>query len=653
MNETAISQRSLMFMLASLAAISLPHVQHLPLPLYGFFAAMLIWRALGIWYPQYLPRRWLLLLLTVLGIALLASQQHGVFGRDAGTGLLLVALGLKLLEIHSRREVYLVVYLAFIIAATQFLYEDSPSMAGYTLLVCCVLLASLVLQNAPRLRPGLALKTATSLVLQALPLAIVIFVLFPRIESPRWHWLTDDNRAQSGLSNTLEPGSISELSLSDERVFRVRFDGELPPPALRYWRGPVYSQTDGVRWTASRQDKQTAPTPDFSAPAYHYTLMMEPQKEAWVFALEMPQKVEPSLPRSASHQLTDPRHVGERAEYKITSYPRYVAPAASDDELKENLQLPTSPSARLRQLVSELQGFDAPPERFIQNLMQHFRQQAFFYTLTPPLMLDDPIERFLFETRSGFCSHYATAFVYLLRIAHIPARVVGGYQGGEFNKIGGFLEIRQADAHAWAEAWLGDKGWVRFDPTAAIAPERIERGVNVDLQIASGIVNFAPITLDARDIDWLKRGRLLWQSLDYQWQHWVINYNPYQQMQFLRHLGIDDFIAVAQWLLLSTAMLGGLLAGWLLRTRRPKEAPALRYYRRFCRALAKAGIEIQIGEGAIDFARRAKEGRPDLAPGIDDITQSFIRLYYENDAQPEDLTALKTKIRGFRPHPQR
>lgn len=651
MSTTPINPRSLMFLLASLALISLPHIQHLPLPLYLFFAASLIWRVLGIWHPRYLPNRWLLLLFTLMGLTLLISEQHGFFGRDAGTSLFLVALGLKLLEIHSRREIYLVVYLAFIVGATQFLYENTLWMAAYMLGVSVSLLASLVLQNADQIRPSLALKTATSLILQSLPLAIVIFVLFPRLEAPRWHWLEDDQHAQSGLSNTLEPGSISELSLSDERVFRVHFDGPLPPPAQRYWRGPVYSVTDGIRWTASRPSSLTPAALQFSGQAYTYTLMMEPQKEAWVFALEMPSQVEPALPLNTAFQLIHPQHASERTEYKLTSYSEYVAPAAGRQELEENLQLPDTPSPRLSELVTQLQGFDAPPEQFIQNLLQHFRQEKFYYTLTPPLMPNNPIETFLFESRSGFCSHYATAFVYLLRIAHVPARVVGGYQGGEYNKVGDFLDIRQADAHAWAEVWLGDKGWVRVDPTAAIAPERIERGINVDLQIATGAVNFAPFTLSNAPIDWLKRSRQLWQSLDYHWQRWVINYNPYQQMQFLQRLGIEDLIALAKWLLMSTAVLGGSLAWVLLGGSKEKMEPALQQYRRFCRQLAKVGVEPKPGEGPYDFAKRAKSSHPEMAQEIEEITRIFLRLRYEEKSTQHDLQDLKTKVKALRIKP--
>lgn len=642
-----LNRRSLYFLLVSMALITLPHAWHMPWPLFSFFAAMWVWRFLAVRRGDWLPKRWLLFLLTLLGIVLLITQQRGVFGRDAGTGLFVVALGLKLMEIHGRRDVFLVVYLAFIVAASQFLYEQSILMAGYILLVCTVLLATLITQNTAQVATQAAIKTAAAIILQALPMAAVIFVLFPRLEAPRWMWLADDNKALSGLSNTLEPGSISDLSLSDELVFRVRFDGEAPPPAQRYWRGPVYSRTDGVRWTMAANRNQPTPAVDFSGEAYRYTLLMEPQKQNWVFGLDMPESYDASLRLNRAFQLLSDKRPADRAEYKIVSRPGYDTGPINPADYRDNLQLPAAASAKQLALIKTLQGFDGPPERFIQNLLNHFSRERFYYTLTPPLMPDNPIDTFLFETRSGFCSHYATAFVYLLRIAKIPARVVGGYQGGEFNRVGGFLEVRQADAHAWAEAWLENKGWVRFDPTAAIAPERVERGVNVDLQIASGAVNFGPVIADSAALTWLKRSRQLWQSIDYNWQRWVINYNGANQMRFLQALGIDGIAALAKWLVGSLLVVTLPLVWWLLKKNRKPADKTLSLYRRFCDKLAKAGVAIGQGEGPKDFADRAQKQRPELAARIQQITALFIRLRYQADAADGDLQKLKALVDTF------
>ncbi len=375
---------------------------------------------------------------------------------------------------------------------------------------------------------------------------------------------------------------------------------------------------------------------------------MEPQKENWVFALELAQKFDPALRRNSLYQLVSSKKPGDRAEYRITSYPVYNTGKLSKIELKDNLQLPEPASEKITALVKELHGFDAEPAVFIGNLLNYFREENFYYTLKPPLMPQKPIETFLFDARSGFCSHYATAFVYLMRVASIPARVVGGYQGGEFNKLGGFLEIRQADAHAWAEVWLDSKGWVRFDPTAAIAPERIERGVNIDLQIASGAVNFSPLAIDSKALLWLKRSRQLWNSIDYNWQHWVINYDTASQSHFLSDLGISDWQTIAVWLIGSVTFITLLLSWYLLRSKYNRTDKVLQAYLRFCRKMAKTGIQIRLGEGAKDFANRAKAIRPDLMAEIEQITTIFIRLRFEAKPHEGDLQLLNTRVDRLR-----
>lgn len=647
-NHGPLGQRSLAFLLSSIALITFPHFWHLPWPLVFFFFLLCLWRFAGIWRAQWLPPRGLIFLLTVLGIGLLVNQHRGLFGRDAGTGLFTVALGLKLMEIKSQRDIYLIVYLAFIVAASQFLYEQSILMAGYIVLVCVVLLATLVIQASAQVQTKWAVKTAATIILQALPLAVAVFVLFPRVEAPRWMWLKDDTKGVSGLTETLEPGSIADLSLSDELVFRVRFKGDVPPPHLRYWRGPVYTNTDGVRWSMVDKHRAQMLQPNFTGALYEYTLLMEPQKENWVFALEFAQVFDASLRLNAVYQLLTRKRSSERAEYSMTSRPFYNTGAIDEAEYRESLQLPKAASEKQLTLIESLGGFGGNPEQFINNLLNHFRREDFHYTLTPPLMPVDPIDTFLFETRSGFCSHYATAFVYLLRLAKIPARVVGGYQGGEMNPVGGFLEIRQADAHAWAEAWLEGKGWVRFDPTAAIAPERIERGVNVDMQLASGEVNFSMPVSESVALRWLRQSRQLWQSIDYNWQRWVINYHGASQRQFLEWLGIKDIGDWAKSLVISTLVLTAPLAFYLLRRKTLAADKAMRYYRRFCAKMARAGMPIQPGEGAKHFGERIICQKPQLSPLVEQITATFVRLRYQADAKTSDLQTLKSLVGRLR-----
>lgn len=638
----------LLLLLSSIGLIVLPHAGHLPWALSVLFFALLLWRLLGVWRPGYLPNGRVIFALTLIGIGFLYRQHTGEWGRDTGTAVFVAALGLKLLELNKKRDVYLVSYLAFIVAASQFLYRQNMVMAAYSLLVCCALVAALVSVNSAQPQNNAALRTAATIVLQALPLAAIVFVLFPRVQAPAWALMNNKNQAKSGLSDTLEPGSINRLALSPQLAFRVKFTGEPPPKNRLYWRGPVFSYTDGTVWQMMHNDHVVyyQDKLSFSGQAYQYRLLLEPQSRNWVYALDMPDQFDASLRRDSNYQLTSQAKPGEAAEYSLVSYPQYNTGYITKTEYRENLQLPGAPSARIVDLVKQLHGFEGKPEPFIQQVLDYFRLQHFSYSLQPPLMENNPIESFLFETRSGFCNHYATAFVYLMRVAGIPARVVGGYQGGEFNAVGRFMEVRQANAHAWAEVWLEGKGWSRVDPTTAIAPGRVEQGVNVEKQVETGAVSLTQTTANQLDDRFgLKRAELLWNSLDYHWQHWIVRYGSENQSVLLSGLGIGSLIERVFWAVASMGLAMLLLAVWLLKSRHKPEDPALVLYRQFCKKMAKAGAVIGTGEGANDFAVRAKTQNPENGDLIDEITRIFVRLRYQQFPSQDDLKLLQKRIK--------
>ena len=652
--NSAENKSVLIFLLTSIALITLPHISHIPMTIFGFFYVLLSWRFIGIWKPNLLPNKWQVFLLMLSGIVLLYSQYKGVLGRDAGTRLFIMALGLKLLEIKSTRDLYLIIYLAFIVAASQFLYEQSLLMAAYILFVCSVLLATLISINSNKSNPSAALKRASLLIVQALPMAIVLFVLFPRVDPPKWQFFTEKQQAKSGISDSMEPGSLSDLGLSPELVFRVKFNGELPPPDKRYWRGPVLSYTNGRKWTqvTNMYYGRYLDTPVFNGPAYQYTLLMEPQKKNWVFALDLPDNFSYPLSQNANYQLITSENPDKRAEYKITSHLDYNTGYLTKTEFKDSTQLPAVPSDAIKQLVTQLKGFESSPEQFINQLLKHFRDEDFHYSLTPPLLDDKPIESFLFKTHYGFCSHYAAAFVYLMRVAHIPARVVTGYQGGELNKVGQFLEIRQADAHAWAEVWLENKGWIRVDPTATIAPERVEQNVNIDQLVAGGIINYFPLSENAQQtLDWLKQSQQLWHNLDYSWQRWVINYDNRYQANFLLTLGIANLKAMLYWMVATLSLITALTSLFLLHQKQTTIDPVLRIYQRYCKKLAKQQLHKADNEGAKDFSQRVKNLLPQQTNAIDQITQMFIKLRYGKDPTPEDFKHFKAMVSAFNPKP--
>jgi transglutaminase-like putative cysteine protease len=651
MKEGAFDDKLQLSLLGAVGLAVLPHYQHISPLTFGFFSALLGWRLLGIWRPQWIPARYIVFLLLLLGITLLFAERQGVFGRDAGSHLFITALGLKLMEMKQERDFYLIVYMAFIVAATQFLYEETILFGAYIGFVCCLLLALLIAMNGLRHKIAPALKLAGTILLQAAPLAAAMFILFPRLEPPKWMAVSSETKNRTGLSEVMEPGSISNLGLSDELVFRARFDGPLPPPQQRYWRGPVMSTTNGKLWMqAPHQERRPKRDPEVSGRPYRYTLLMEPQEKNWVFALDMPVGFSSPLRRNANFQMLTMETPGQRAAYKLLSYPAYNTGPLSLDEFRDSVQLPARPSVRVRNLVGRLQGYELPAPLFIRNLLSYFRQENFRYTLEPPKLDDNPIESFLFETRAGFCSHYASAFVYLMRAAHIPARIVTGYQGGEANELGNFIEVRQADAHAWAEVWIENRGWVRYDPTAAIAPERIEYPLDVSRLRPGESIIFDNDSRGFKKLAGLfKEARLLWGAVDYGWQRWIINYNSLHQANFLSGIGIKGSRAMLYWLSAILAVMTLMLSAFVLYQKRRKTDPALRIYARFCAKLAKKGLVRGGGEGAKDFAERIKAALPHQAQEIDLITETFINLRYGKEPAPQGVKQLKRRVSLFRP----
>jgi transglutaminase-like putative cysteine protease len=637
----------------SLLVVALPHAFHLEWPVFAFFAGLTGWRYASVGRPSLRPGKAVLTLLALAGAALVFYQYHRFYGREGGSALFLVSLGLKLMEMKTRREVYLVVYLAFFVALTQCLFSQAIPMAAYTLAAAGLPVAVLIGVNGGagfKLRD--ALQRSAVLLGQGLPIMAVLFVFFPRIPGPLWRLPDDGASAKTGLSDTIEPGSVSRLGRSAELAFRVDFQGQPPPPALRYWRGPVFWRTDGARWTLPpdrplSRDRR----PEFSGPTYSYTVTLEPHRRRWVFALDLPTAFPPEVAETAEYLLLARDKVGERRQYKLASRVDFRTGPLDSAERKLGLQLPGPPGDRVRALVEGWRSGTAEPAEAVQRALRYFREQPFYYTLEPPLLADPPIESFLFETRRGFCEHYATAFVYLMRAAGVPARVVTGYQGGDWNPLGQFLEVRQADAHAWAEVWLSERGWTRIDPTAAVAPERIERGI--DLDASSLDVSFNPagdeLAERAQGLrDWLRQGRRLWSSIDHAWNQWVLSYDPDSQRRFWEALGIVDWSRLMLWLggLLA---LSGSAAAVLFWPRRPRQAdPALVAYQRFLGKLARQGVVKRIGEGPLDFSRRAASERPQAGEAIARITGVFLELRYGKSMDSDSMERLRRMVRAFR-----
>lgn len=643
--------RTLLWILAALALVSAPHVAHHPLWISGFCLLLGVWRWLCAVRGWRLPGAWVRFALTALALAGVYLSFNTVFGRDGGVALLLVMLSLKLLEMRTRRDAFIVIVLAYFLVITSFLYSQTIFMGAYMLAVVTVITGALIDLHRSRDYPGFAanLYLAGKLLAPALPVMLVLFVLFPRVSSPLWGMPEDSYSGMTGLDDKMEPGRISRLAQSDAVAFRVAFAGPIPPPRQRYWRGPVLWETDGARWRAAPNLALAEPlTFTGYLPAIAYTVTLEPHHRTWLFALDLPAAVPPFAYVTRDLQLYAKVPLHERIRYTMSSYTSYNTGPLTRRERQRALHIPADANPRLQALAQHWRSETLQPAQVVQRALDYFRTQPFYYTLNPPLLSgsEHPMDAFLFETRRGFCEHYAAAFALLMRAAGIPARVVTGYQGGELNPMGDYFIVRQSDAHAWVEVWLQDRGWVRTDPTAAVSPARIERGVRA--LATERERNPAQQGLLA---DIWHTLRLGWDGIDHGWNQWVLGYDHERQRRLFDEWGLQAFRnnALVLAMVLSACIAASLLLTAALWARRPPLEPAVRYYQTFCRRLARRGIPRSPAEGPLRFAARAAALRPELASQVRLITQLYTALRYGAHPQPQWLNRLRQQVHGFRP----
>jgi len=618
-------------LLLSVLMVIAPHFSHLPLWVSSLCVTMLLWRTYLTYSGNALPKRGLLTLITIASLGGVAVNFITLFGREAAVTLLMLMVTLKLLELRAARDAMVLIYLSCFIVITNFFYSQSIPTALYMLATLIVVMTAWIHLNAQNIMFKPRLRIATILLLQAIPLTLILFVLFPRVQGPLWG-LPQDAFASSGLDDRMAPGSLSRLSLSDAVAFRVNYAGKPPTREQMYWRGPVLWHFDGRTWTPGRTVHSVAPQFTELDQEIDYSVTLEPHNKAWLFTLDMPNKISVPASLTPDFQVLGKEPVNSRLRYEVRSHLGFHANLREADwQIRRALQLPRSLNPQAVQLAATLRVGAENDAAVVRNALSYFNQQGFQYTLEPPLLGINGIDDFLFTTKKGFCEHYASAFVFLMRAAHIPARVVTGYQGGEFNYLGNYYIVRQSDAHAWTEVWLSGRGWVRIDPTAVIAPARVQ--TNVAAAMPAGEAASLPfMTRVFNDPPaWLMNVRLNWDMLAFQWNQWVLGYNTERQFAFLTSLGMET-ITWQNMAIIMTAgiwLVIGLFALLMLRhlfARQPDKVQAT--WLRLCRKLAKAGLPRAAHEGAQDYAARVATARPELADPIHDLAARYTALRY-------------------------
>lgn len=647
------------WLIGALFLVLLPQLSRLPLWLSSGCAILIIWRVMHELRGWPLPGRGVRMMLALLGLGSVLIVFHSIIGRDAGVALLAVMLSLKLLEIHTSRDAMIALFIGYFLVISGFLFSQSLFMGAYLFAVVLLLTTALTALNHHgdhRDTHRQYLRIGGALLLQSLPLMAIMFILFPRFSSPLWDIPEPSDVARTGLSDSIQLGSIARLAESDEVAFRVHFDGAIPAADKLYWRGPVLLQTDGSNW-----QRATLPSrpPRFNyqqlSDPTRYTITLEPHTRHWLFALDLPaslpiQDIPGGVTLTRTYQLVAHQPIDTRTRYSLSSILQYRLHALSEQERRQALQLPERTNPKTRALARQWRKQTDNDRDLMRHALRYFAKQPFYYTLSPPGLGFNPVDAFLFETRQGFCEHYSTAFVTLMRAAGIPARIVTGYQGGELNELGDYLIIRQRNAHAWAEVWLEKEGWLRVDPTTVIPAQRVNTSLDLNRFRSTAITTSRGQPLSSIGRSLLKL-RHSWDAINNSWNQWVLGFDSDRQNRLLQQLGFRSFswqwlIIVMMVLLFSTLLLIALFI--LLRQPRHYD-PVIHLYQRFCRKLARVGFVRQPAEGPRSFASRVMHFRADLGDPVEKITSLYEALRYKQGTDTTLKKELKKRIAEFRP----
>lgn len=647
----AIPRISLVWLLVAQALAILPHLGHLPGWIIGLWLVCATWRVqvfrMRTSYPGGVTKG-ALLLAAAVGVY---ASRGALIGLDAGVALLVATFVLKLVELKTRRDALVLVFLGFFVVVTSYLFEDSLPAALYSLLPVTALLAALIglQQGSLSEKPGPTLRLAASLLLQAAPLMLVLFVLFPRL-GPLWSMPLPGAGGTRGLAESMSPGELAELSQSADLAFHASFEGPTPPRRQLYWRAMTFEQFDGRRWS-QRVEPDQAPPPTWQpeGPALSYSILMQASGQPWLLALDTARTELEQTRQMGDFHLQRRRPVEQNLLYRVTSWPQALREPQSSPRLAATLQLPATGNPRARRWAARLkERYGNDGQALVDGLLRHFAEKQYYYTLKPPPADVDTVDHFLFDSRRGFCAHYAGAMTFVLRAAGVPARVVVGYQGGEFNPAGNYVLVHQFDAHAWVEYWLPGRGWISVDPTFQVAPQRIEQGLEQALPAGEEFQAGAPLSpLRYRHVQWVNALRLSWDNLNYAWQRKVLGYQGEAQLKLLEGwFGQLDATRVGLVLVATGGVLLGLLAVLLLKPWRREHDPQRRLYRRFERLLARHGLRREAGEGPGAFAERAALVLPELAGEIRTFARRFEEQRYAGTAA--DPGALRRALGALR-----
>ena len=644
-----VTYRGMIWLLAAQLVVMLPFAFYLPIWLIPVMLASTYWRIRVIKGESGQPKLAVRLLVIALGIAGVMLSGMTLLSLDTMVSLLLLGFAFKSLEVIRQRDALVVVFIGFFLVAISFLFSQSIPAGAYGVFALIILTGALIAnqqspaqqlsQNSTRS----SLKMASSMLFQCLPLMVLVFIFMPRF-SPLWSIPSFESHAKTGITDTMAPGDIANLSKSDELAFRAKFTGRKPESSEMYWRGLVLNHFDGKSWQQLPDQYDTdevkhqlqavipwkADSVEVKGEPFRYEVIYEKTGQPWLFTLTPTTRVDGRTIQFGDYRVMSRGDIQSPLMINAVSYPD----STRDLELTEYtrstaLQLPDTGDEKTREFARELRAKSVNDEDYVNKVLTRYAEKSYFYTLRPPLLGDqDTIDKFLFESQKGFCSHYAGSFVYLMRAVGIPARIVVGYLGGEWNKNGDYLAIRQYDAHAWAEVWLEGEGWRRVDPTSWVAPSRVEGGLEAAVDYEGSFLEDSPFS--AHNFKWLDGIREKMDAMQYGWRRWILGYDSESQTNFLKSI-LDKMSSVPLGALVGTLFLGIFLLWFAmlgLFGRKNYEAYEHQLYRKFCKRMEKHGILREPQQTPYEFALIASEKLPDKANAIRDFSSLYQQLCY-------------------------
>lgn len=673
MHQFQIPRAALLWILASVLLVILPQSQRLPLWVSLVAVVCVAWRLLiyagRLNYPGRIARG----VIVVLTLVFSASQIRDIgVSLDSAASLLVLGFIFKLIEMRHKRDIYIVISLCFVMCMVAFLYSQSLVSTLYITAVSTIIIGAMIALNRSlhRVDTSGTMLLALRIGAQALPLTLVLFVVFPRI-APLWAVPLQTSSGTTGVSDEMSPGDISQLGMSGDLAFRVKFDGAAPLLHENlYWRGLVLDDFDGQTW------RRTSSSSSFSVAAQYanfqfnwedrihtegepvtYNVILEPTQQPWIFGLHLAEPVSGNLFQSRNFELFNNGLITQRLSYDLRSYlSNNTDLLLLNSARNRSLALPESGNARSREFARTLRASVATDRDYAYAVLAHFQQSPFFYTLSPPLLGEQRIDDFLFNTRSGFCEHYASTFAFLMRAAGIPARVVLGYQGAEYNPYENYMMVYQYNAHAWNEIWLEGQGWVRFDPTGAVSPERIEVGVEAALRDDPSFLQSSLLSRVSRGgLGWINALRLRLDAIEYEWNRRVVNYDEDVQFRLFQDL-MGDVTERKVILLLTglTTLACAVIALTVIKFEpRSRRAPVNRLYRSLSQELGRIGLARERGEGPLAWYARVSAARPELEAQMRELTELYLQMNYRergvDTAQlPERLKRLRRQLLQLR-----